>query len=142
MRVVAAATVLLLSSSIVTHSFAKNAPAPSQSQNTPVQPEGTPQQSEQTREQDQKRNEDVHVGRDWQARHSDDLGDRPAGRAHYDRNDPTVGRSSRMERDDELDRGDRDWDRRDRWSDFREHARRRVKTCIEYENGDEYCRYR
>ncbi len=45
------------------------------------------------------------------------------------------------------ERGDRDWDRADRDRDSRgyvdaERPRRRVKICVEYDNGDEYCRYR
>ena len=44
------------------------------------------------------------------------------------------------------DRDDRGWDRADRGRDYRgydeDRARRRVKVCVEYENGDEYCRYR
>ena len=94
MRVVAAATVLFLSSSLVP-SFAQNAenaPAPSQPQTTPVQPERPPQQSEQAREQDQKRSEDVRVGRDWRAQQRNDQGDRATGRGHYDRDDRTVDR--------------------------------------------------
>ena len=147
MRVVAAAVVLFLSSSLVS-SFAQNAenaPAPTP-QTTPVQPERTPQQSEQAREQDQRRGEDVRLGRDWRAQQRNDPTDRATGRGRYDRDDRTVGRNSRRERDDELDRGD-DWDRRDhyldRWRGFDDdRGRRRVKTCVEYENGDEYCRYR
>ncbi len=44
----------------------------------------------------------------------------------------------RGERDREY--GDRDKDDRSYFDDDR--PRRRVKICIEYENGDEYCRYR
>lgn len=114
-------------------------------QTTPVQPERPPQQSEQAREQDQKRSEDVRVGRDWRAQQRNDPGDRATGRGHYDRDDRTVDRNLRMERDDR--RGDGGWDRhhyyRDSGSDFDDdRGRRRVKTCVEYENGDEYCRYR
>jgi hypothetical protein len=45
---------------------------------------------------------------------------------------------------DRDDRENRGWDRADR--DYRSpdevRPRRRVKVCIEYDNGDEYCRYR
>jgi hypothetical protein len=41
----------------------------------------------------------------------------------------------RMQRDDE------DMDRRSRYRD-EDRPRRRVKICFEYENGDEFCRYR
>ncbi len=45
------------------------------------------------------------------------------------------------------ERGDRDWDDADRDRSYRGYAdtdqpRRRVKICFEYDNGDEYCRYR
>jgi hypothetical protein len=63
------------------------------------------------------------------------------------------GDSDRMSGDRDMDRGqysergDRDWDRADRdrgnrgYSD-EDRPRRRVKVCVEYENGDEYCRYK
>ena len=148
MRVLAAATMLILSSALAP-SFAQqpgNAPAPSQPQNVPVQPERSPQQSEQAREQEQKRGDDVRVGRDWRAQERDDRGDRAMGGRDRDLH-RTEGRSSRMDRESDADRGDRDWDRRhhyrDRWSDLDDdRGRRRVKICVEYENGDEYCRYR
>jgi hypothetical protein len=47
----------------------------------------------------------------------------------------TTGGNSRMQRDDE------DMDRRSRYRDD-DRPRRRVKICFEYENGDEFCRYR
>jgi hypothetical protein len=68
-----------------------------------------------------------------------------------------MGRDLRMHRDSEADRdrdmdrgryrerGARDGDRRD-WDSSRyfddDRSHRRVKVCVEYENGDEYCRYR
>jgi hypothetical protein len=150
MRVLAAATILILSSALAS-SFAQqpgNAQAPNQPQSVPVQPERSPQQSEQAREQEQKRGDDVRLGRDWRPQECDSRGDRATGGSDRDyRDDRTVGRSSRMTRESETDRGDRDWDRRhhyrDRWSDLDdERGRRRVKICVEYENGDEYCHYR
>ena len=149
MRVFAAATMLILSSTLAPSSAQQPAPAPSQPQSVPVQPERSPQQSDQAREQEQKRGDDVRVGRDWRAQERGDRGDRAmGGRDHRDyRDDRTVGRNSRMGRESDADRGDRDWDRRhhyrDRWSDLDDdRGRRRVKICVEYENGDEYCRYR
>ncbi len=49
--------------------------------------------------------------------------------------------------DDTESGGDRDWDHADRDRDNRGyideyHPRHRVKICIEYANGDEYCRYK
>jgi hypothetical protein len=64
-----------------------------------------------------------------------------------------MGPEGRMQRDRDGDRGrysgrgDRDWDHADRDDDHRgyfddDRPRRRVKICVEYENGDEYCRYK
>jgi hypothetical protein len=112
-----------------------------------VQPEHTPQQSEQSREQDRDRGQDVQIHRDWRAQeHGDERSDRATGRddryGHYDREGRTVGRNWRMEH--ESDR-DHDGYRRDEYRDrdFDEgRGRRRIKICMEYENGDEYCHYR
>lgn len=81
------------------------------------------------------------------------------GRAHGDgdrmgRDDREMGPDQGMPRDRDGDRGgryagrgDRDRDYADRDKDERRYSnedrpRQRVKICIEYENGDEYCRYR
>ena len=63
------------------------------------------------------------VGRDWQMRRDDDDVDRDRDRGYRG--------SDRADRDG-YGRGYYDQDR----------PRRRVKVCFEYENGDEYCRYR
>jgi hypothetical protein len=110
-----------------------NSPA-NQPQLTPVQPERSPRQAEQLRDQDRKSAEDVQLGRDWRTEPRD--GDRRAQRRMGRMNDDddsdhrTVGRNWRMQRDD--GRGYYDEDR----------PRARVKICTEYENGDEFCRYR
>ena len=82
--------------------------------------------------------------------------DRDAGRM-MDRMGPGIdwdhrkaGRDWRMRgADDDVgrDRGYRSADRADRdgygkRSDDEDRPRRRVKVCFEYDNGDEYCRYR
>jgi hypothetical protein len=61
--------------------------------------------------------------------------------------DDDKDRGRYMDRGRYQERGERDWDRADRDRDYRGYAdaerpRRRVKICVEYENGDEYCRYR
>ena len=78
---------------------------------------------------------------------------------HMGRDDHEMGRGGMMHRDRETsrdrdpdrgrysERGDRDRDRAERDKDNRgysdgDRARRRVKVCFEYDNGDEYCRYR
>ena len=147
MRVFAVATILFLSSSLVP-TFAQDegkSPATSQPQTVPVQPERSPQQS---REQDRNRGEDRQVGRDWRAQERDDdrmdrLGQndmrrmRDNMRSDMDSDHRTVGRDWRARPDDRADR-----DGYGRGSYDEDRPRRRVKVCFEYENGDEYCRYR
>jgi hypothetical protein len=152
MRVFAVATVLLLSSSLVP-SFAQNegkSPALNQPQTTPVQPELTPQQSDQAKEQNRQRADDTRVNRDWRAQQRDGenmerTGQNDAGRMRdmdrdMDRDRRTVGRSWRMHPDDDRDRADREGYGRGYYDEDR--PQRRVKICVEYENGDEYCHYR
>jgi hypothetical protein len=148
MRIIALAAMLLVSSSSVPSFAEDQSSTPSLPQATPVQPERSPQQSDQSQQQDRNRAGDVQVGRDWRAHPRDDRGDNSASRDRYDnRDDRTVGRNWRMDRDN-----DREWDRRDDYRDRgyidgdrgfdEQQGRRRVKICMEYENGDEYCRYR
>lgn len=152
MRLLALTTVLFLSSSLVptlAQQDEAKSPAPSQPQTTPVQPERTPQQSEQSRAPDRQRADDTRVDRDWRAHHGDDehmqhMGQNDMGRMRdrmgcdMDEDHHSVGRSSRMRPDD--DRADRDGYGRGYHDEDR--PRHRVKICIEYEDGDEYCRYR
>ena len=70
---------------------------------------------------DQPKADNREVGRDWRMRRDDDEGDRDRGYRGSDRGDR-----------DGYGRGYYDEDR----------PRRRMKVCFEYENGDEYCRYR
>jgi hypothetical protein len=150
MRSLALATILFLSSSLVPTSAQQDevkSPAPNQPQTTPVQPERTPQQSDQSRAQDRQRAEDTRIDRDWRTHHGDD-----DHREHMRQND--VGRMrDRMGRDMDEDHRSRNWrmrpddDRADRDGYGRgyydeDRPRRRVKVCVEYEDGDEYCRYR
>ena len=152
MRVFAVATILLLSSSLVP-SFAQDqgkSASPSQPEAVPVQPERSPQQSQQSREEERGRAEERQIGPGWRARPSDSdrmgrMGQNDDMRRMMDRMDRdmdsdrrTVGRSWRMRPDD--DRADRD--RYGRGSYDEDRPRHRVKVCLEYENGDEYCRYR
>jgi hypothetical protein len=152
MRVFAIATMLLLSSSLVP-CFAQDegkAPTPSQPQAVPVQPERSPQQSDQSREEDRRRSEDRQIGSDWRARPSDSdsmghTGQKDTSRMmekmgrDMDRDHRTVGRDWRARPED--DRADRDGYGRGSYDEDRPRLRR-VKVCFEYENGDEYCRYR
>ena len=153
MRVLILAALLLGSSSLCP-SFAQEQAKPSQAK-PPVdvaQPGAaarTDQNSEQPRDQrtgrDQSRSDEREMGPDWRMRRGD--GER-MGR--YGRE---MGPDPRMQRDRDWDRGrysarwDRDEDYADRDNDDRgyfdeDRPRRRVKICVEYENGDEYCRYK
>ena len=106
---------------------------------TPVQPERTPRQAEQSRDQERESAEDVRVGRGWRTQGRDDersdrMGYNDMGRTR----DQTVGRNWRTRPDD--DRADRDGYGRGYYDEDR--PRRRVKVCVEYADGDEYCRYK
>jgi hypothetical protein len=135
MRILAAATILMLSSSLspVLAEEAGNATGSNQPLTVPVQPERNPQQSEQFREQDRQRADDVKIGRGWRAEDVDRSRTNDSGRMtdDQDRDRRTVGRGQRMRSDDD-EGGYRSDDR----------PRRQVKICYEYENGDEYCHYR
>lgn len=148
MRVSTASTILLLSSGLVSgFAFAQQPETSpgsneSQTQTTPVQPDRTPQQSDQARERDRKSAEDTRVNRDWttQQRDQDRMGmdrmrQQHMGRMMEDMDRRTTGGNSRMQRDDD------DIDRRSRYYD-EDRPHRRVKICFEYNNGDEFCRYR
>jgi hypothetical protein len=124
---------------------------PGQSQTIPVQPERTPQQADQARQQDHRNAEDARINRDWTIRGRGDehadmdrMRQRHMDSADQDQDGRTVGRNWRRD-SDELDRGSRygaiDRDR-DEGRYYEARPRRRVKTCVEYENGDEFCRYR
>jgi hypothetical protein len=112
-----------------------------QSPTTKVQPDRTPQQSDQARQQDRRSAEDTKINPNWTIRdHNEGRTDmdraRPMGQDRDDRT--TVGRN--WHRDyDTMERGPnyRDDDRY-----YEPRARRRVKICTEYENGDEFCHYR
>ena len=128
----------------------------------------TEENSEPSREQrsrrDPSRADDREMGQDWRMRRGD--GER-MGRDRSEmgfegrmrRDGERIGREDRemgapgMQRDRDWDRGryggrgGRDGDYSDRDKDTRryfdeEAPRRRIKVCVEYENGDEYCRYR
>lgn len=114
-----------------------------QSPTTQVQPERTPQQSDQARQQDKRSAEDTGVNPNWtiHGRNSERPDMDRQRRADQDQDDRTVGRNWRdyynMERGSRYGWADRDEDRY-----FETRPRRRIKTCVEYDNGDEFCRYR
>ena len=145
MRKSASATVLFLCSCLVCGSAlaqqSETAPGPKEAQTAPVQPDRTPQQSDQARERERKSAEDARVKRDWTTQRDEDrtgmdrMRQQHMGRMMEDMDHRTTGGNWRMQRDDE------DMDRRSRYRD-EDRPRRRVKICFEYENGDEFCRYR
>jgi hypothetical protein len=88
------------------------------------------------------------MGRDWRMRRGD--GDRmgredrkggPDWRRHGDRDDDRDRDKDRGRYGDRDDRDNRGWDRADQEHDRGYYdegrPRRRVKVCVEYENGDE-----
>ncbi|MBR1270271.1 hypothetical protein JQ629_22610 [Bradyrhizobium sp. AUGA SZCCT0222] len=156
MRVVVLASLLLASSSLPSFAQGEGKPPISSPQSVPTQPAPSDQNAQQPRDQRtdraQPKIEEREMGRDWRTRRGD--GDRMS---RDDREmGPEVRRSDReeyreldMDRRRYSDRNDRDnrgWDRADRHRDYPSYdddrPRRRVKICIEYDNGDEYCRYR
>ena len=124
-------------------------PSESQAQppSAPVQPERSPQQSDQARQQDNRDAEGTRVNPDWTTRQRNDERADMERQRRMDRNDQdqdnrTVGRNWRRE-EDGFGRGSRYGSMdRDGGRYYDDRTRRRVKTCIEYENGDEFCQYR
>jgi len=153
MRVLILAALLLGSLSLCP-SFAQEQAKPTQAKPSVDVPQtGAPartdQNSEQPRDQgtgrDLSRADDREMDPDWRMRRGD------GERMGRDRSE--MGAEGRMQRDRDRDRGrystrgDRDWDYTDCDNDNRgyfddDRPRRRVKICFEYENGDEYCRYK
>jgi hypothetical protein len=162
MRVVVIATILLASSSLCPSLAQEQGKPPvTAPQTVPAQPDqNSQQQRDQRTDRDQPRGDDREMGRDWRMRRGDDdrqgREDREMGpdrRMHRDRDDDRdrdkdPGRyRDRGRYSDRSDRDNRGWDRADRCRDYRgcydeDRPRRRVKVCVEYENGDEYCRYK
>jgi hypothetical protein len=145
MRALVFATLLLASSSVYP-SFAQEegkVPVVPQTEVPAQTDQKFPQRQERTG-RDQLRGDNREMSRDGRSGRGE--GDR------IGREDREGGPDRRMRRDRDMDRGryseqgDRDWDSADRESNrgyFDENQRRRrVKVCVEYENGDEYCRYR
>ena len=154
MRVFVLATVLLASSSLYP-SFAqeeRKAPVPAP-QTVPAQTDQGSQQQQQDQRNggDQPKADNREVGRDWRMRpgEGDRIGrdDREIGRDWRMHRGREAGRDRDMDRGRYSERGDRDRDRMERDRDSRgyyddDRPRRRMKFCVEYENGEEYCRYR
>lgn len=154
MRVLIIATMLLASSSTYP-SFAqeegKDGVAPQT--RAPAQTDQKfPQPQDQRTGRDQRRVDDREMSRD--GRTGPGEGDRlgregremaPDWRIRRDL-DREMARHRDMDRGRYSEQGNRDWHSADRES-YRSYfdenqRRRRVKICVEYENGDEYCRHR
>ena len=128
-------------------------------------------QRDQKADRDQPKTDDREMGPDWRMRRGDrdqmHREDRDADRGGMMHRGDRMGReeremgqggmmrdySERMGRDRDRDRGRyrerEEWDRdgADRYRGYRgyddaDRPRRRVKICVEYDNGEEYCRYR
>jgi hypothetical protein len=166
MRALILAAVLLGSSSLCP-SFAQEQPKPAVEAPKTIIPGRTDQSADQPRDQragrDQPRADDREIGPDWRMRRDGDRAGRDDRDMASDQRMPRdrdgergrySGRGDRDWGDRDRDRGDRNWDRGrgDRDQDYADkddrgyfdddRPRRRVKICIEYDNGDEYCRYR
>jgi hypothetical protein len=130
-------------------------PAPPTDQTSEAAPAPSDRNSQQAQNprpgRGQSRADDRDMGRDWRMHRDDDDNAR--------RNDREVGpdwkmrgRETNRDRDEDsrrfTGRDDRDGDRADRNRNSRDYyfdddePRRRVKICVEYANGDEYCRYK
>ena len=156
MRALVLASVLLASSSLSSFAQGEEKPpiSPAQSVPTPsVPPDHSQQPADQRTDRGQFTGDEREMGRDWRMH--------PGNGEHETRGDRETGRpdARRGERDeynprdkdrgrygDRDDRDDRGWDREERERAYRgydeDRPRRRVKVCIEYDNGDEYCHYR
>lgn len=152
MRVFVLAAMLLASSSLCP-SFAQEegkAPAAGPQDGVPAQSDQNSQQPRNQRTgRDQPTADGREMGHDWRMHR--DNGDR-MGRDDGERDwrmhrDREAGGDRDMDRGRNREREDRDWNRGGRDRDDRGYfdevrPRHRVKVCVEYENGDEYCRYR
>ena len=152
MRVAVLATILLVSTCLCP-SLAQEAAKPpiATPQTVPAQPEqNSPQRAERERHRDDAREmgRDGRMGRgDNERMAREDREMRPDRRMYRERDDDRDSDKDRGRYADRDDRDNRGGDRADRGRGYRdasdeEQPRRRVKVCIEYESGDEYCRYR
>ena len=151
MRILVLATTMLLASSSLYAAFAQEEGKVAAPQTVPAQTnQNAPAQQDQRTGSDQPKADNREADRDWRT-HPSDMGrmmDRMGRGMDWDHR--KVGRDWQMRRDDaegDRDRGYRGSDRGDRDGYGRgyydeDRPRRRVKVCFEYENGDEYCRYR
>ena len=154
MRIFIIATVLLASSSLYPLSAQEEGKAPTGAPQTgaPAQTDQkSPQQPDQRIGRDQPRADDREIGHDGRMHRGDGdrMGrdDRETGPDRGMHRDSEMGRDRDMDRGRYRERGDRDWDHADRDRDNRgyideDRPRHRVKVCVEYANGDEYCRYK
>lgn len=157
MRAAVMATILLASSSLYPAVAQDQGKVPlTVPQTAPVNPDqNAAPQIDLRAERDRPKDDDREVGRDWRMRrHDGDRMDREMGQDERMPRDREMGRDRGQyggqdegrQRDPRWDRADRDH-RADRDNDNRRYRdedrpRSRVKICIEYENGDEYCRYK
>ncbi|WP_291863427.1 hypothetical protein [Bradyrhizobium sp.] len=168
MRAFALATMLLASSSLCSlaqeQEKAPQAGAPVQTDQKPSPPQ------DEKAGRDQQKTDNREMGPDWRMRRGDGdragRDDREMGngrmmhrgdgdRAGRDDREKSHGRMMRRDDDDYMgrdrdkdrgqhqERGDRYRDDADRYRGYADsYLPRRVKICVEYDNGDEYCRYR
>ena len=152
MRALLLATILLAASSSLNSSFAQDQgePKPPRApQSIPAQTDqNSPQQRDQQTDRDRSKDDDRAGYHERMMRRGDNdrMGrdSREMGPMYRDRE---TGRDREMDRGRYSDRGNRDDDYADRDRGnrgYRDEAqpRHRVKICVEYDNGEEYCRYK
>ena len=148
MRALVLGSLLLASSSLSSFAQGEGKPSTSPPTSVPSQPAPSDQNVQQPRDQrtarGQSRSDDREMGPDWKM-HRRDGDDREVGQ-DMQRGERDEHRDRDKDRGRYGDRDNRGWDRADRNRDDRSYdeylPRRRVKVCVEYDNGDEYCRYR
>ena len=153
MRAFLLATMLLAASSSLSSSFAQDQGEPKSSagvpQTIPAQPDqNTQQQWDQRTDRDRSKDDDRAMGNDRMMRRGDsDRMGRDGREMGYMHRDRETGRDREMDRGRYSDRENRDDDSANRDGDTRGYSdeirpRHRVKICVEYDNGEEYCRYK
>lgn len=159
MRILLLTTMLLASS--LCPAFAQqegnaSSSAPPMDQKSGAAPAQIDQNSQQARNpqagrEQQSRTGDREMGRDWRMHRDDDDNMSRNGREpgpDWRMRDRETSRDRDTDSQRYRERGDRDGDRADRNRNNRDYyldedrPHRRVKICLEYANGDEYCHYK
>lgn len=137
----------------------KQSSGQAQSQNNEVEPSHTPQQSDALREQQRRSAEGTRINRNWTAKQEAEQDMKQAERIKQQQAEERMVLDwlQRHRMTEENSGSDQNWrnddddyggprygydGRTDRRAYNESRSFPRVKTCVEYENGDEFCRYR